>query len=1019
MSIKAPYISSYSFKKGHLLYLFFVSFIFIAQLNAQIVPKISVLTTSEGLGFRQVNHIAQDENGLMWISTQKGLERYDGFEFITFNDSKYASKKSQLNKLKKTEANFINNDILLILANDKLFTLDQCNNEITEFLLPLKFHGSITNFHLSKNKTLYISVVNDNQQHFVSYRNNTFNLLNTIKVDKYSKNAVREDSKGNIWLSNIAHGLMKFNSEDKFLHQINLDSFIWLEYKFYFNEFFIDTVENDFYIFPKSKNEIWLFDEKTNEHVPILTNLNSPVYHAEKDAQGNIWFNTRTQIWKYNKKDVSNPFQDYTALIQNALQYTTIGHIYIDKTNLLWISTNNGIIKIPLSKQLFENILFLKDSEWGNEMRGIVQTNDGIVYAFCENGKAGLYKIDKSKNKIDLLYPVGFNPTPISGISHLCYDKNKNMIWCLNNKLVYIDVKTDQITTTPLDLNEFTTTVYHYPISLLSDGSVIFGFNCKAIGIFNSGKNELQKFALDLADAETYTIEFYIEDKDGNIWIGTNKGIFLVSRSGKIIKQFNEKTSPSLSNLNCLSAFIDSKDRLWLGTFGGGLNLLQRDAKGNYKNTIIDNKSGLCDDNITSIVEDANQNIWVSTYNGVSRIDNTLGIIQNFFAEDGLTHNEFNYTSSLLDNQGNIWFGGLNGITIIDPNKALNKEFNPPLVLTSFSSYNRRNNETFHLFNNQINQQKFIISPFTSWFQFNWSLPNYFNSEKNKYYIWLEGLESSWSYHGNNPYIRYNNLPHGDYVLKVKATDSKGNPSDGELAIPFTVKPFFYQTWWFNALWILSIAGIFYALYKYNLNKKLAMERMRTQIASDLHDEVGSMLSGLAMQSELLQAGNDDGNNSRFKNIADLSRSVVGKMRDLVWSIDSRSDTTQDLIDKMMEKLATMLGPLDISYKVELGDISMGKHLSVNVRQQLFLIFNEALTNIVRHSNASGVIVNIGNTGSNFVMSIKDNGSIADKTKQSTGMGMANIKMRAKKINANCEFITDHGFEVKVVMKKV
>lgn len=156
---------------------------------------------------------------------------------------------------------------------------------------------------------------------------------------------------------------------------------------------------------------------------------------------------------------------------------------------------------------------------------------------------------------------------------------------------------------------------------------------------------------------------------------------------------------------------IDSKDRIWIGTFGGGINLLEKDKNNQYKIKVYDITSGLCDDNITAIIEDDNQNIWVSTYNGISRIDNSFDIIQNFFAEDGITNNEFNYTSSLKDNEGNIWFGSMNGITVIDPNKDLGKSFKPIIDSTSFSNYNRKTNKTFHQFNALENVQEFIISP--------------------------------------------------------------------------------------------------------------------------------------------------------------------------------------------------------------------------------------------------------------------------------------------------------------------
>ena len=992
---------------------------FIFQVKSQIISKPKTITTNDGLGFRHVNFIAQDVKGLIWIATPKGIERYDGNEFITFNTSNNANVKCPITRAKQIETKYIYDDVILVLADDKLFSIELCNNSVTEFKLPKEYEGKINNIFISKKEKLYISVIKNNSQILLSHYENKFNKISTIKVDKYFKNTIQEDKDGNIWLSNINQSLVKFSPEGTMLSSIKHDSFIWFDSKFYFNEFFIDTDENDFYVFPKSKNEIRLYNEKDKTYKTLISNLSSPIYNAVKDSQGNLWINTKTELWRYNKYDKENKFQNYTSLLQNELQYTAISHLFIDKVNVLWVSTNNGIIKIPLSKQLFDKVLFTKDVEWGNEMRGIAQMDDRNIYTFCENGASGFYKIIKPLFDIELIYAGGSKANLINGINYLKYYKKDNKLWALNSHFLKIDPESNIVEQLPVNLKGITSNDYHNPFSLLKDGNLILGYNCSVLAICNPKEKTIKRIGLNKKNAESILTEFFHEDKENNIWIGTNQGVIIISKDGDILQEINENTEPSLSNNNCLSILEDSYNRIWIGTFGGGINILERKSNGKYAIKIIDNKAGLCDDNVTAILEDNTNNTWVSTYNGISRIDNKTGNIQNFYAEDGLTNNEFNYTSSLKDSEGNLWFGGLNGITIINPNKAMIQNPNPPLVLTSFSSYDTRTNKTFFKINEIDEKEKFVISPYTSWFQFNWSLPNYFNNDKNKYYTLLDGLENSWSFHGNNPFIRYNNLKPGEYTLRVKGTDSKGNPSISELAINFIVEPFFYQTWWFTILWILGVGGLFFLLYRYNLNKKLAMERMRTQIASDLHDEVGSMLSGLAMQSELLQADSNPINSSRFQNIADLSRNVVGKMRDLVWSIDSRSDTAQDLLDKMYEKLATLLGPKDIAYRIEIGDLSLGKHLSVNIRQQLYLIFNEALTNIVRHSNANEVIVNIGNVGANFVMSIKDNGSNIDTQKKSTGMGLNNLKMRAKKINAICELDTADGFEIKIVMKKI
>ncbi len=997
-------------------------FIFLCfHIQSQVVPKLTTITTDDGLGFRIVNHVTQDKKGFMWISTEKGLERYDGYEFIKFNDSKNADVKCPIIQSNKVIPSFIDDNTLLVWSNEKLYTIDLCDNSTSEFKVQKKYDGTIRDVYYSQDKMLYICVVKGDNQLFLRYGKNKFQKLSEVKTQVYHMNQISEDKTGNIWLSNIDQTLGKYGRNGNIILQTRLDSFLWFESKLYFNKFFIDTIENNLYLFPKSKYEIRLFNEEKMTQDTIISNLQSPVYHAVKDDQGNIWFATKKQLLQYNSKNQQKPFQDYSHIIQEAIQFTDIKNLFIDKEKVLWISTNNGIIKLPLNKQLFDKVLYHEDAVWSNEMRGITTTEKDFNFAFCENGQSGLYKINKKTLEPSLFFPLGYMPTILDGVKHLCYDDNKDIIWTLGKFLSKFDLKTEKIEKIEVEISDYISLKYHSPVALLNDGQLILGYHLSNIGIYNPENHKILKLDINISKAESITTDFFKEDKDGYIWIGTNQGIVIIDRSGKKIKEINENTTPSLNNNNCLSILVDHQDRKWIGTFGGGINVLEKTKNGEYTITLIDKNAGLCDDNITALLEDEHKNIWASTYNGISKINSDLSTIQNFYVEDGLTNNEFNYSSSMKDDEGKLWFGGLNGITVIDPNKNLGQQNNPPLVFSSFSSYDNRTNKINHEFQGLETNSEFFISPYTSWFQFNWALPNYYNSAKNKYYVWLDGLENDWSYHGNNPFIRYNNLPPGEYILHVKATDSKGNPSIGELALPIVVQPFFYQTWWFSLLFILAVGAFFYILYRYNLNKKLAMGRMRTQIASDLHDEVGSMLSGLAMQSELLQSEPNSPNFSKLENIANLSRSVVGKMRDLVWSIDSRSDTIQDLVDKMHEKLATLLGPKDIAFSLEVKDLLQNKTIPVITRQQLFLIFNEALTNIVRHSNASEVLVSLYNTKTAFQMTIKDNGTSpsAQSTVKSTGFGLRNIHMRAAKINANIEINTKDGYEVILTMKKM
>jgi glucose-6-phosphate-specific signal transduction histidine kinase len=308
------------------------------------------------------------------------------------------------------------------------------------------------------------------------------------------------------------------------------------------------------------------------------------------------------------------------------------------------------------------------------------------------------------------------------------------------------------------------------------------------------------------------------------------------------------------------------------------------------------------------------------------------------------------------------------------------------------------------------------VSPYDQYFQVNWTMPNYFNNQKNTYSTKLEGYEDQWFYQGNAPSIRYNQLPAGEYVLKVKGRDSRGNEAASILSIPISVKQIYYKTWWFISLLVLALIAIMYAIFKYRLQQALAIERLRTKISSDLHDDVGSMLTGLAMKTEILEMqSNNEIDKIKLRKITNQSRKTVSYMRDFVWSIDSRKDKLEDLIERLQELAEELLLPIGIEYKIDTNQLDLQKKLNPNCKRNLFLIYKEALNNIVKHSKAEevSIVFNIEKGVLNF--NIKDNGKISTLN-STTGQGLANMKMRAEHINAKLDFDLKNGFGINLAL---
>ncbi len=215
---------------------------------------------------------------------------------------------------------------------------------------------------------------------------------------------------------------------------------------------------------------------------------------------------------------------------------------------------------------------------------------------------------------------------------------------------------------------------------------------------------------------------------------------------------------------------------------------------------------------------------------------------------------------------------------------------------------------------------------------------------------------------------------------------------------------------------LLLLAGAIGAIGFFQQQNKVKrtkqIESLRTKISSDLHDDVGSLLSGLSMQAELLQMSLPEADQPRVQKISNLGRSAMSRMRDAVWAMDARKDKFSDLLDRMREFAEETLVQAEIPYSLNFKGIDEGKFILPNIRQNVYLIFKEALTNIIKHADPSIVVIELENAKDFFTMSIQNDGLKTEKTYKTSGLGTSNMKMRAEHINGNLDIKREKGFEV-------
>lgn len=986
------------------------------NLYSQNPSQVDVLTTEEGLMFRDVQAIAQDSSGHMWFGTSQGLNRYDGYHFKTYNSDK---KNPNFIEEESFTAEMIMDgaeDALWFMANDRLFNLHISTDKIKEYSEAQNIQGKVLRLLKTSDNSIWVitddywkNQSQDSKQYLQKFEGGNFRVMASIPRTNRGFSSLVQDAEGFLWWS-TPNGTLKYNTDGILMASYDMGSYERFGSQMHYVISFFDH-NNTHYYFPH-KGGINVFDEKTQSSKQVL-DVENEFGYAIEDNQHHIWFGGLQTLLRMSPK---GEFVDYSEILKTRFDFTKINRLFIDANNLLWVATNNGLFKIRTDKQMFTNLFKSNKNGWGNAMRGVFEDSHGAIYAHCENegillfqdldGKIDTLKLHtESKNKIELQYAASFFVT----------NKAKNKVFTVGKTMYKIDLETGETKC----YDQFIPNLKVYgpnPMIRLRDERLLFGYTFSRLVLFNTETEAHELVFKNKSDfTEISDLTYFFQNHEENmVWVGTqNDGLLKINLNGTVVQRFSINTTPSISKNRILVLEEDTDGSLWIGTYGGGLNHLSADGKTIKKYTKAE---GLADNNVVGIMRDEQNNLWISTYNGISYFDKQSDQFQNFYVEDGLSHNEFNYSSSFKDSKNNYYFGGMNGLNSFKTEEVFktSEQFN--LRLTKISGYNSKLKSSFSSDYSYFKNKEVEISPYDQYFQVDWTMPNYFNNKKNTYSTKLEGFEDQWFYQGISSSIRYNQLPAGDYVLKIKGTDSRGNKAASILSIPITVQQIFYKKWWFIALVLLVIIAIMYSIFRYRFQQALAMERLRTKISSDLHDDVGSLLSGLAMQTELMEINANEADKFKLQKIAGISRNAISQMRDLVWSIDSRRETIGDLIERMRELAEELLLPKDISFHIDSSHIkNPTKKLPAQTKQNVFLIYKEAITNILRHSDATNVNINITNNSKGCHFIIKDNGSEKECYK-STGLGLSNMAMRAKKLKGSLKFQKENGFGVHLYL---
>lgn len=1021
------------------------------------------LTVTDGLSQSTVFAIFQDSKGYMWFGTIDGLNRYDGYHFKIFvndpSDSTSISDNFISALFEDSESNLwigtVNgylNKYDRITGSFKRYYINNYFNLIEEpaieyYEYPLAFSrnqlNSITSIEEDKYGYLWIGtwgngVVRLNKEtnegiHFFNVPNDSTSLAYNRITD------ILKDKESNLWIATFGAGICRAIFSNKIVRNDTLQKVKFLNYRNKSDDSSSLSDDKVITLFEDNSGNIWTGTfygglNKLNASNKLLTpaaikfirykNIegisnclcNNTVMCITQDNEDYLWIGTfGGGLDKFDIKKESFTHFSHDPANESSLPDNDILSLYIDRSGIIWVGSHLGEGITKLQKSLIKfNLL-------NSETNTAVNLNDNVVWSVYKDEKdlwVGTYRGGVNrlnlKQKKETYYTVQQkNPNSISNNHIRCIKGgDKNTIWFGTyngglNRLNKISDKVTRFLNSPEEPNSISAN--QVQDILIESDTVIWiatfggGINKLSFPVhYSIGYPTIKIFSNNpqnpksLIDDRVYRL---YKDSKNNFWVGTyGGGLELFDTDKETFTNFrNNPDNPnSLSNNKVISILEDSKGVLWIGTSGGGLNRFNYEA-GKFKSYSIN--EGLTSATVYGILEDENYNLWLSSDGGIFKFNINSEKFIHFGLDDGVQSLEFSGGAYFKDSDGMIYFGGINGLNYFYPDSVIINSYISPVVINSIK-----------IFNDELSGERdeIILSHDQNFISFEFASLDYTNPRKNKYSYILSGLQKEWQ--SSDASVRtatYTNLPAGEYLFKVTGTNSDGVWNESGTSIKLIITPPFWQTWWFVTFIILVTGYFIYYVSTIRVKNQLAIEKLKTKIASDLHDNVGAGLTEISILSEvasqrLLSANRGESN--ELKNISDIARELVDNMSDIVWVVNPQRDSLYDLIIKLKDSYNEFLNSVGISFQVKNIDKTNNVHLSMDYKQNLLLMFKEAINNAIKHSRCSKIVLEANIKDNHIEMILEDDGIGFDESDFNLGNGMRNMENRAKKLKGSIKW---------------
>jgi ligand-binding sensor domain-containing protein/two-component sensor histidine kinase len=989
------------------------------------------ITTQSGLSHNKVNCILQDQRGFIWMGTDDGLNRYDGRRFVVF-------RHQPGNKTG------ISGNIITDVVEDKqgIIWIATSDGGLTKYdhrLSPEKQFRQYRHIPADTN-SIPVNIIND------LLEDSSGNLwlatggYSVLRFNKSTEKFERPDafsrrtalkmclaSKDTLWVGAQGGSIIKVNTRTmscetdpryRNLYSGLPHATVTALYKDADDHIWFGSWDNVLYRYnSRTKNEE-VFDQKTKASFPV-----EEAAAFSEDKEGRLWIGGRyAGLTLYDK--VQNRFFNYRYDVskEGSIADDQVNCIFRCRNGMFWVGTNKGVsVYNPLQQNFTQS--FLPEAK-----------QKITIYDFYEDGgdlwigtSNGIY-IQKGQSENFFHYPISYKGEPLS-ITKFYTDRRGNFYVGTDYSLFLLDKKTRRVSLLPnTEKDQVMGKIIDSRIVSITEGDIegdpvllvspyghflaYYDFNKNVwVSRTDTVKKILQQFNL-----KDNLIRKFYRTRNNQLWLATGKMGLAEWTSNSLPKLTFNVNDPSvdntISNNNVFDIIEDAKNNLWVSTYGGGLNYFDIQSK---KFEHINASNNL----LEGIQVDSKDQDWMISNGNLHKYNPQTKSHTSFSLPDleksgGVKGNIFK------DSHGYMYAAGLGYFVRFKPEAIDDRGSQPKVFLTDFKIFNSS-------YNQLLSQTEIPLRYKQNYFTIEFAAPE-FKTGQVQYSYMLEGWDQDWIEAGDRDFASYSNLDGGNYVFKVRATNKKGIWGNEFASVAIRIIPPFRKTPLFFVICGVLIAIIIYVMYRYRIKELLKRQAIRNRIAQDLHDSVGSTLSSISVYSQVAKIQYERGNRDELKHVLDrigvTSTDMISEMNDIVWALNPQNDNMEKIIQRMESFAKPLLKTKNIAFNFNYDPGVLHLNLTMEKRKNFYLIFKEAINNVLKYSNCQNLDISLQLNNHCLELTVTDDGQGFDKEQLKTlaarsmsGNGLNNMKRRAEETDGTCDIQSFPGKGTRVYLK--